>query len=207
MLSPFLVLRGFSKELCKFWILELAAMLNPFPVLWIFEKIWFDLAAMFEFKHSSRISIDYELAVMLSSSSSSYFFRGVVPLERTRVRSPSLMCLVILPDPLMWPYSRPGKRFNYLNHEPSSTCSKREDPPSWVKGTSVIKTGVFVGGPSGYAEKSLARMDILMPASDDQGLDHHLIDSRPVGLGIFKGDGSNWVKPFRLCGRFSADSS
>ena len=55
MLSPFLVLRGFSEELCKFWILELAAMLSPFPVLRIFEKIWFDLAAMFEFKPSSRI--------------------------------------------------------------------------------------------------------------------------------------------------------
>ncbi|XXG85695.1 hypothetical protein AAC387_Pa11g0729 [Persea americana] len=37
-----------------------------------------------------------------------------------------------------------------------STCSKREDPPSWVKRTSVIKTGVFVGGPSGFAEKSPA---------------------------------------------------
>ncbi|XXG82834.1 hypothetical protein AAC387_Pa10g0720 [Persea americana] len=89
----------------------------------------------------------------------------------------------------------------------SSTCSKREDPPSWVKRTSVIKTVVFVGGPSGFAEKSPARMDILMPASGYQGSDHPSVDLRPVGLGIFKGDGSNWVKPFRLRGRFSADSS
>ena len=89
----------------------------------------------------------------------------------------------------------------------SSTCSKREDPPSWVKRTNVIKTGVFVGGPSGFAEKSPARMDILMPASGYQGSDHSSVDLRPVGLGIFKGDGSNWVKPFRLRGRFSADSS
>ncbi|XXG88195.1 hypothetical protein AAC387_Pa12g0439 [Persea americana] len=51
----------------------------------------------------------------------------------------------------------------------SFTCSKREDPPSWVKRTNVIKTGVFVGGPSGYAEKSPTRMDILMPASGYQG--------------------------------------
>ena len=35
----------------------------------------------------------------------------------------------------------------------SPTCSKREDPPSWVKRTNVIKTGVFVGGASSYAEK------------------------------------------------------
>ncbi|XXG68387.1 hypothetical protein AAC387_Pa06g1486 [Persea americana] len=50
-------------------------------------------------------------------------------------------------------------------------------------------------------------MDILMPISGYQGSDHPSVDLRPVGLGIFKGDGSNWVKPFRLCGRFSADSS
>ena len=77
MLSPFLVLRGFSEELCKFWILELAAMLSPFPILRIFEKLWLDLAAMFEFEPSSRIFHDYGLAAMLSPSSSSYFFRGV----------------------------------------------------------------------------------------------------------------------------------
>ncbi|XXG82678.1 hypothetical protein AAC387_Pa10g0578 [Persea americana] len=75
----------------------------------------------------------------------------------------------------------------------SSTCSKREDPPSWVKRTNVIKTGVFVGGPFGFAKKSPARMDILMPASGYQGLDHPSVDLRPVGLGIFKGDGNNWV--------------
>ncbi|XXG53635.1 hypothetical protein AAC387_Pa03g1702 [Persea americana] len=78
----------------------------------------------------------------------------------------------------------------------SSTCSKREDPPSWVKRTNVIKTGVFVGGLSGFAEKSPARMDILMSASNYQGSDHPSVNLRPVGLGIFKGDGSNWVKPF-----------
>ncbi|XXG82842.1 hypothetical protein AAC387_Pa10g0728 [Persea americana] len=89
----------------------------------------------------------------------------------------------------------------------SSTCSKRGDPPSRVKRTNVIKTGVFVGGVSGYAKKSPTRMDILMPASSYQGLDHPSVDLRPVGLGIFKGDGSNLVKPFRLRGRFSADSS
>ena len=78
----------------------------------------------------------------------------------------------------------------------SPTCSKREDPPSWVKRTNVIKTRVFVGGPSSYAEKSPARMDILMPTSGSQGSEHPSVDLRPVGLGIFKGDGSNWVKPF-----------
>ncbi|KAJ8640095.1 hypothetical protein MRB53_016789 [Persea americana] len=46
-----------------------------------------------------------------------------------------------------------------------------------------------------------------MPACDYQGLDHPSVDLRPVGLGIFKGDGTNWVKPFRLHGRFNADSS
>ena len=75
--EPFLGLTGIFEELCKFWILELAAMLSPFPVLRIFEKLWFDLTAMFESNPSSRISVDYELAAMLSSSSSSYFFRGV----------------------------------------------------------------------------------------------------------------------------------
>ncbi|XXG41699.1 hypothetical protein AAC387_Pa01g2112 [Persea americana] len=73
----------------------------------------------------------------------------------------------------------------------SSTCSKREDPPSWVRRTNVIKTGVFVGSPSGFAEKLPARMDILMPASGYQGSDHPSVDLRPVGLGILKGDGSN----------------
>ena len=73
----------------------------------------------------------------------------------------------------------------------SPTCPKREDPPRWVKRTNVIKTGVFVGGPSGYAEKTPVRMDMLMPASGYQGSDHPLVDLRPVGLGIFKGDGSN----------------
>ena len=77
MLSPFLVLRGFSEELCKFWIMELAAMLSPFPILRIFEKLWLDLTAMFEFGPSSRIFYDYGLAAMLSPSSSSYFFGGV----------------------------------------------------------------------------------------------------------------------------------
>ena len=60
----------------------------------------------------------------------------------------------------------------------------------------MIKISVFVDGPSGFAEKSLALMDILMPASDYQGSNHLSVDLRPVGLGIFKGDGSNWVKPF-----------
>ncbi|XXG42284.1 hypothetical protein AAC387_Pa01g2602 [Persea americana] len=89
----------------------------------------------------------------------------------------------------------------------SPTCFKREDPPSWVKRTNVIKTGIFVGGPSGYAEKSLARMDMLMPASGNQGSNHPSVDLRPVGLSIFRGDDSNWVKSFRLHNRFSADSS
>ncbi|XXG88196.1 hypothetical protein AAC387_Pa12g0440 [Persea americana] len=53
--EPFLGLAGIFKELCKFWILELATMLSPFLVLRIFEKIWLDLAAMFEFEPSSRI--------------------------------------------------------------------------------------------------------------------------------------------------------
>ncbi|KAJ8649207.1 hypothetical protein MRB53_002230 [Persea americana] len=66
----------------------------------------------------------------------------------------------------------------------SSTCSEREDPPSWVKRTNVIKTRVFVGGPSGYAEKSSARMDILMPASGYQGSDHPSVDLRLLGLGV-----------------------
>ncbi|XXG79935.1 hypothetical protein AAC387_Pa09g0898 [Persea americana] len=89
----------------------------------------------------------------------------------------------------------------------SSKCPKREDPPSWVKRTNVIKTGVFVGGPSGFAEKLLARMYILMPASGYQGSDHPSVDLRLVGLGIFKGDGRNWVKPFRLRSCFSVDLS
>ncbi|KAJ8615014.1 hypothetical protein MRB53_004216 [Persea americana] len=68
----------------------------------------------------------------------------------------------------------------------SFTCSKREDPPNWVKRTSVIKTGVFIGGPSGYAEKSPARMDILMLASGYQGSYHPSVDLRPVGCAILK---------------------
>ena len=36
----------------------------------------------------------------------------------------------------------------------------------------------FVGGPSGFAEKSPARMDILMPASGYQGSDHSSVDLR-----------------------------
>ncbi|XXG62736.1 hypothetical protein AAC387_Pa05g1049 [Persea americana] len=230
MLSPFLVLRGYLEELCKFWILELT----------------------------------------------------VVPLEQTRVRSLPLMRLVVLPDLLMWLYSRPGRRSSMLkgtlksvthstdeirqrlialkdeefykimvSNRPwvtddhsivpkrtfffcdavpndstyqrkcfhfsyivdgerrnvstrstfdrtisimclSSTCLKREDPPSWVKRENVIKTGVFIGGPSGFAEKSPTHMDILMPASGYQGSDHLSVDLGPVGLGIFKGDGNNW---------------
>ncbi|KAJ8639998.1 hypothetical protein MRB53_016692 [Persea americana] len=57
------------------------------------------------------------------------------------------------------------------------------------------------------AEKLLARMDILKLASGYQGSDHPSADLRPVGLGIFKGDGCNWVKPFLLHSHFSADSS
>ena len=45
------------------------------------------------------------------------------------------------------------------------TCSKREDPPSWVRRTNVIKTRVFIGGSPRYAEKSPVDMDMLMPAS------------------------------------------
>ena len=89
----------------------------------------------------------------------------------------------------------------------SPTCSKREDPPSRVKRTNVIKTGVFVGGSSSYVEKSPICMDMLMPASNYQGSDHPPVDLRPVGLGIFKGNSSNWVKPLRLRGCFSVDSS
>ncbi|XXG59062.1 hypothetical protein AAC387_Pa04g1205 [Persea americana] len=112
MLSPFLVLQGFPEELCKFWILELATMLSHFPILRIFEKLWLDLAAVFEFEPSSRIFHDSGLAAMLSPSSSSYFFQ--VPPERTRVRSRSLMRLAVLPDPLMRLYSRPRRRFSML---------------------------------------------------------------------------------------------
>ena len=71
----------------------------------------------------------------------------------------------------------------------------------------MIKTEVFVGGPSGFTEKSPACMDILLPTSGYQGSYHPSVDLRPVGLGIFKGDGSNWVKPFRLRDHFSADSN
>ncbi|KAJ8622124.1 hypothetical protein MRB53_030653 [Persea americana] len=54
------------------------------------------------------------------------------------------------------------------------------------KGTNVIKTGAFVGGPFGFAEKSPARMDILMPAIGYQGSDHASVDLRPVGSAILK---------------------
>ena len=87
----------------------------------------------------------------------------------------------------------------------SPTCSKREDPSSWVKRTNVIKTGTFVGSPPGYVKKSPARMDILMPTNGYQGSNYPSVDLRLVGLGIFRGDGSNWVKPFLLSGHFSAD--
>ena len=70
----------------------------------------------------------------------------------------------------------------------------------------MVKTGIFVSGPSSYAEKSHVRMDMLMPASGYQGSDHPSVDLRPVGLGIFRGESSNWVKPFWLRGRFNADS-
>ena len=88
----------------------------------------------------------------------------------------------------------------------SPTCSKREDPSSWVKRTSVIKTGVFVVGPSGYAEKTPVLLDMLLSVSGYQGSDYPSVDLRPVGLGIFSGDGSSWVKPFPLRSRFSTDS-
>ena len=88
----------------------------------------------------------------------------------------------------------------------SPTCSKREDPPSRVKRTNVIKTGIFVGGLSGYVEKSPAHRDMLIPASGYQGSDYLSVDLRPVGLGIFRGDDSNWVKPFWLLGHFNVDS-
>ncbi|XXG42035.1 hypothetical protein AAC387_Pa01g2386 [Persea americana] len=234
MLSPFLVLRGFSEELCKFWILELAAMLSPFPILRIFEKLWFDLAAMFEFEPSLRIFHDYGLAVMLSPPSSSYFFRGsssrtnkgkepVTDAPRRSTKSSNVAAqqawegvqyvernleecdslnrdemrqrLIALKDEEYYKIMVVLRRTISIMSL-SSTCSKREDPPSWVKRTNVIKTGVFVGGPSGFAEKSPARMDILMPASGYQGSNHSSVDLRLVGLGIFKGDGSNWVKPF-----------
>ena len=87
-------------------------------------------------------------------------------------------------------------RSDYLDHEPFLQCLKREDPPSWVKRTNVTKAGFFAGGPSSFVEKSPTRMDILMPASGFQGLDHPSVDLRPMSLSIFKGDGSNWVKPF-----------
>ena len=70
----------------------------------------------------------------------------------------------------------------------SPTRPKREDPPSWVKRTKVIKTGVLVGGSSIYVEKSHVRIDKLMPASGYRGSDHPSVDLRPVGLGIFKGE-------------------
>ena len=89
----------------------------------------------------------------------------------------------------------------------SPTCSKREDALSWVKRTNVIKIGIFVCGPSRCTEKSPTCMDMLIPASGYQGSDYPSIDLKPVGLGVFSGDNGNWVKPFRLHGRFSANSS
>ena len=62
------------------------------------------------------------------------------------------------------------------------TCSKRKDPPSWVKRTNVIKTGIFVGGSPGYAEKSPTDMDMLMPASSYQGSDYPSVALGPVAL-------------------------
>ena len=55
----------------------------------------------------------------------------------------------------------------------------------------MIKISVFVDGPSGFAEKSPAHMNILMPASGYQGSDHPSVDLKPVDPGIFKGDDSN----------------
>ena len=49
--------------------------------------------------------------------------------------------------------------------------------------------------------------DMLMSANGYHGSNYPSVDMRSVGLGIFWGDGGNWVKPFRLCGHFSADSS
>ena len=60
----------------------------------------------------------------------------------------------------------------------------------------MIKTGIFVGGPSEYTEKSPARMDMLMLASSYQGSNYPSVDLRPVGLDIFPGADNNWVKPF-----------
>ncbi|XXG39988.1 hypothetical protein AAC387_Pa01g0812 [Persea americana] len=70
----------------------------------------------------------------------------------------------------------------------SPTCSKREDPSSWMKRTNVIKIGIFVGSSFGYMEKSPARMEMLVSASGYQGSDYPSVDLRPMGLGIFSGD-------------------
>ena len=64
----------------------------------------------------------------------------------------------------------------------SPTCTKREDPPIWVKITNVIKSGIFVGGPLGYVEKSSARLDILMPTGAYQSFNYPSVDLRPVVL-------------------------
>ena len=87
----------------------------------------------------------------------------------------------------------------------SPTCSKREDPPSWVKRTKMIKIGIFISGPSRYTEKLPSRIDMLIPPGGYQDSDHPSVDLRLVGFVIFRGDGNNRVKPFRLRGRFSAD--
>ena len=70
----------------------------------------------------------------------------------------------------------------------------------------MIKTEIFVGSASGYMEKSPAHMDMLIPASGYQGSDYLSVDLRPMGLDIFRGDGSNWVKPLWLRGRFNVES-
>ncbi|KAJ8632963.1 hypothetical protein MRB53_026299 [Persea americana] len=220
MLSPFLVLQGFSEELCKFWILELTTMLSPFPILRIFEKLWFDLAAMFEFKPFFE---NFPLIMSLQRCSSSRTNKGKKPVTDAPRRSTRSFNVVVQQAWEEVQYVErnleefDGEKRTVSTRSTfdrtisimslSSTCSKRKDPPSWVKRTSVIKTGVFVGGPSGFAEKSPARMNILMTTNGYQGSDHPSVDLRPAGLVIFKGDGSNWVKPFRLRGRFSADSS
>ncbi|KAJ8620168.1 hypothetical protein MRB53_028697 [Persea americana] len=49
--------------------------------------------------------------------------------------------------------------------------------------------------------------DMLMSANGYHGSDYPSVNMRPVGLGISWGDGGNWVKPFQLCGCFSAESS
>lgn len=40
-----------------------------------------------------------------------------------------------------------------------------------------------------------------------QHSNYHLVDLRPAGLDIFKGDGSNWIKLFILRGCVSVDTN